>query len=227
VRAELAAQRQQRARPRPRPYTPPRFTGGFEIDVISRPDTGFERFDLGHASPRYGVFFGYDLVQLQPALSLLVELGAGLEHDTSDHLLSATTHGSLNSQTLQLGVGLRWDALRWLAPHLRVWGGASLFQLEIQGTTQTIDPGHATSGFGALGAGFLFHTAPRALEQDDGGLAALQLGLLVEAGYALRSAVDFSLKTKPDPRRIEVLDAGLGSLDLSGPYLRFAAVIRL
>jgi hypothetical protein len=109
---------------------------------------------------------------------------------------------------------------------VRAWGGASLFQLDVSGTNEAFDSGYATSVFGALGGGFLVHTPPRTFESQSGSLASLQLGLLVEAGYALRSDIDFRLRTQPDPRRIEVIDASLGSLSLSGGYIRFAAVVR-
>jgi hypothetical protein len=96
----------------------------------------------------------------------------------------------------------------------------------VNGTNVSFDTGHATSVLGSLGAGFVVHTPARTFETNEGKLAALRLGLLVEAGYALRSSIDFSLRTKPDPRRIEVIEPSLGSLSLSGGYLRVAAVLR-
>jgi hypothetical protein len=228
VRAALAQRRKQMLQEVK--YTPgdarAHFTLGLDVSAVSRPDAGFERFDLGHPCPRFGIFVAADLVPIREQLTLFVELGAGLEHDESDNLLGSYTRSELSSQTLHLGVGLRWDPLTWLSPQVRAWGGASLFQLDVNGTNEAFDTGRATSGFGALGAGFLLHTPPRTFETHSGRLAAFQLGLLVEAGYALRSAVDFSLRTQPDPRRIETIDASLGSLSLSGFYLRFAVVVR-
>jgi len=203
-----------------------RFTLALEVSAISRDDEGWRRFDRGTLSPRFGLAVAYDLVPIHKQLTLLVELGAGLENDESHDLLGLGTSAELSSQTLHAGLGLRWDPLRWLSPHIRAWGGASLFQLDIRGTNQAFETGHATSVFGALGAGFLLHTPPRLFESDTGKLAAFQLGLLVEAGYALRSQLDFSLRTQPDARRIEVIDASLGRLSLTGWYLRFAFVIR-
>jgi hypothetical protein len=202
------------------------FTLALEASAISRPDEGWRRFEHGKLSPRFGISVAYDLVPIHEQLTLLVELGAGLENEQSYDMLGLGTTSELSSQTLHAGLGLRWDPLSWLSPHVRAWGGASLFQLDISGTSQAFDTGYATSVFGALGGGFLLHTPPRLFESDTGKLAALQLGLLVEAGYALRSAIDFRLRTQPDARRIEVIDASLGSLSLSGWYLRFAVVMR-
>jgi hypothetical protein len=228
VRAALARQRKEVLTEAP--YTPgdarAHFTLGFEISGVARPDTGFERFELGDLSPRFGLFAAYDLVPIQEQLTLFVELGAGFENDEADGLLGLGTSGELSSQTLHAGLGLRWDALSWLSPQVRAWGGASLFQLDVSGTNVAFDTGYATSVFGALGAGFVLHTPPRTFEARSGSLASLQLGLLVEVGYALRSDIDFRLRTQPDSRRIEVIDASLGSLSLSGGYMRFALVVR-
>lgn len=228
VRDALARQRKQMLTEVPRTPGDARahFTLGFEISGVARRDSGFEHFELGRLSPRFGIFAAYDLVPVREELTLFVELGAGFEHDESQGLLGLGTSADLSSQTLHAGLGLRWDALSWLSPQVRAWGGASLFQLDINGTNEAFDTGYATSVFGALGAGFVLHTPPRTFESRSGGLAAFQLGLLVEAGYALRSAIDFRLRTAPDARRIEVIDASLGSLSLSGAYLRFAAVVR-
>jgi hypothetical protein len=228
VRDALARQRKQMLSEVHRTPGDPtaRFTLGLEISTVYRPDQGFERFELGHWSPRFGIFAAIDIVPLQERLALFAELGAALEHDQSNNLLGAGTSAELSSQTLQLGVGLRWEALPWLSPQVRLSGGASLFQLDVNGASGSFDTGYATSVLGALGAGFILHTPARTFETAEGKLAAFRLGLLVEAGYALRSSIDFSLRTKPDARRIEVIDASLGSLSLSGGYLRFAAVLR-
>lgn len=228
VRAALARQRKDmQAEVK---YTPgdahAHFTLALEVSTISRDDEGWRRFERGKLSPRFGLSIAYDLVPIHEQLTLLVELGAGLENDKSYDLLGLGTSAEISSQTLHAGLGLRWDPLSWLSPHVRAWGGASLFQLDVNGTNQEFDTGYATSVFGALGAGFLLHTPPRLFESNTGKLAALQLGLLAEAGYALRTDIDFRLRTQPDSRRIEVIDASLGSLSLTGWYLRFAVVLR-
>jgi hypothetical protein len=120
---------------------------------------------------------------------------------------------------------VRWDACTFLAPHLRLAGGASLFELQLDGNNfQESDS--AVSGFGSLGAGFLLHTPARSFETRSGKYASLSFGLLLEGGYALRSPVDFALRTVRDQRAIDVVNARLGRLDLSGPYIRTSLVVR-
>jgi hypothetical protein len=73
------------------------FTLGVEISGVARPDVGFDRFDLGRLSPRFGLFAAYDLVKIQEPLTLFVELGAGFEHDEANGLLGLGTSGELSS----------------------------------------------------------------------------------------------------------------------------------
>ena len=239
LRAELAAERARlqalapkRSEPAPAPRrhgdARARFGLGLEASAIARPDDGFTRFDAGHTSARYGLFAGYDVLELPALLALAVELGAGIESDDAPQLLGAARGATLTSQSVQLALALRWEALPFLSPQLRATGGVSFFQLELD--EDSLGPGydavHARSGFGALGAGFLLHTPPRTFESQAGQLASLRFGLLVELGYALRNPIDVTPHTRLGPGAIGVVDASLGRLSLSGGYVRSALVVR-
>jgi hypothetical protein len=235
VRAMLAEQRAleaRRARTReplgPRVYGDARapFTIGFDVDVLFRNDAGFHHFDGGETGVRLGAFASYDLLTLARDLHLGVELGAGFEHDSAPDLLGSGGKSDLDSQSVHAGVDLRWDALPILSPFARVTGGASFFQLSFAETTPALETAHATSGFGTFGAGVLLHTPPRSFEDHYGSLASFGLGVLIEGGYALRSPADFALHTASDPHAITVVDASLGRLTLSAPYVRTAIVVR-
>lgn len=229
----LAEQRTRQARrgaepERPRVYGDARapFMIGLDVDVLFRHDVGFRYFDGGETSLRLGAFASYDVLELAPSVHLGVELGAGFEHDTAPGLLGSGVKADLDSQTVHGGVSVRWDALSVLSPFARATGGASFFQLSFGDNTPALDTSHATSGFGTLGAGVLLHTPPRAFENRNGDLASFGLGVLIEGGYALRSPADFALHTTSDPHAITVVDASLGRLTLSAPYLRLSFLIR-
>ena len=237
LRAELAAQRARAAPHGPQPVAPqprrygdptPHFSAGLELSAIARPDDGWERFEAGHTSTRFGLFLGYDVLRLPARWVLAAELGAGLENDEALRLLGSRG-GELSSQTLLAALALRWTALPVLSPQLRASGGASFFQLELDSDLPG-SPGYetarATSGFAALGVGFLLHTPERTFESRDGRLSSLSFGLLLELGYALRRPLELALHTRAAPGAIQVIDAGAGRLDLSGPYLRSALVLR-
>jgi hypothetical protein len=183
---------------------------GLSIDAVFHSDEGFHLFDHPTANARLGFWAGYDLVTLDKRAVL------------SGDLVSAR----LLSQTIQAGVSVRWTGCSFLAPQLRASGGVSLFDLQLTVDSEPRTHDHATSGFGALGAGFLLHTPPRTFENSSGQFASLSFGLQFEAGYALRSSVDFALHSPPSDHAIPVVNANLGRLDLSGAYIRTSIVSR-
>jgi len=232
IRAELAAQRAAKAAARKR--RKPRVYGdagaanmlGFELLGSFRRDVGYEHFERGATSVRLGVFGSRDVLTLAPKLIASLELGVGFEHDSAKRLFDASSGAKLDSQTLHGGLTLRWDALSCVSPLLRAWGGASLFQLTFSGSARDFETERTSSRFGALGAGFLFHTPARTFESRGGRFSSFGLGVLIEAGYAWRSPVDFEI-SGAEGRAIRVIGPSLGGLALSGPYLRSAFVVRM
>jgi hypothetical protein len=229
IRAMLAAEREPHhayeKMPAPRAPSDAHawFMIGLQADAIFHTSPGWKLFDSSRANARLGGFFAHDIGQLPNRLSLAAELGFGIE-DMQGGWLNGQIPAELRSQTFYAGLQLRWDALSFLTPQLHAWGGASLFQLQLQGEAD--QESHAVSGFGALGAGVLLHTPPRTFETASGHFAAFQFGVLLEAGYALRSSIDFSLQNHAAANSIAVVNADLGRLKLSGAYLRSALVVR-
>ncbi|MET0387931.1 MAG: hypothetical protein ABW321_18305 [Polyangiales bacterium] len=231
IRAELAAQRAadraRRSRPLPRVYgdAGAPWLLGIELTTSFLNDEGFEIFNADRRQTRFGVLGQRDVLTLAPKLIAALELGASFESYEADRLLAL----EMKSQTLHAGVVLRWDALSVLSPIVHAWGGASLFQLDTRSGgpgSADLDVDDAASGFGALGGGLLLHTPARLFESRRGDFSSFGLGLWVEGGYALRSPIDLDLRTQTSARSIRVVDASLGRLSLSGPYLRFALVVR-
>ena len=199
---------------------------GVEIDTIFRDDVGFQHFDSGENSTRFGLFASHDVLTLARKVILAVEVGALFEHTDAPSLLGRGSDAELGSQSFHAGVDLRWDALPFLSPQLRAAGGFSLFQLELSDRERAFRTQHPVSGFVTLGAGVMVHTPPRTFESHSGGLSSLGLGLLIEGGYALRSPIDVALSAEPVDRGIPIVDASLGRLNLSGPYVRTAFLVR-
>lgn len=236
VRRALAeARAQQQASPVPRRAPEgPRVYGdagaaialGIEINTIFRDDVGFQHFESGENSTRFGAFASHDVLTLARKLILAVEVGAMFEQTQAPALLGAGSHAELDSQSLSAGLDLRWDALAFLSPQLRASGGVSLFQIELSDRGRAFRDQHPVSGFVTLGAGLLFHTPARTFESRKGDLSSLGLGLLIEGGYALRSAIDVALREETMQRGIPIVDASLGRLNLSGPYIRTAILVR-
>lgn len=229
-RAQMRAARrrvQERA-PGPRVYgdAGAALTIGLDITTMFLNDVGFKHFDGRGARPRFGVFASHDVATLARKLILAVELGAAIESADAPGLLGTNSQVSMDSQTFHAALDLRWDVLGFLAPQLRASGGVSLFQIELADRERSYLTQQAASGFGALGAGVLLHTPPRAFETHDGGMSSFGMGLLLEGGYALRSPIDVGLHAKAGTREIAVVDASLGRLSLSGAYFRTALLVR-
>ena len=200
---------------------------GLSVDAVFHDDVGFKLFDENKATSRLGLWASHDLATLTKRWIIAGELGFGLEGNDGTRLFSGDGEAHLHATTFHGALSLRWDACAVFAPHVRASGGVSALDLELQlGGGEAKETDHAASGFGALGAGFLLHTPARLFESRAGKVASLSLGVMFEAGYALRSPVEFALKNKGDSRSIEIINAKLGRLDLSGAYLRTSLVAR-
>jgi hypothetical protein len=199
---------------------------GVEFNLLRRDDVGYEHFRDGDRALRIGLFAVRDVVTIAPKVIGSIEVGVGFEQDRAPGLLGSSGGADLDSQTYYGAFSVRWDAVPFLSPHVRAAAGASLFQFDLPGRSDTFETDHEVSGFGSLGLGLLLHTPPRLFESRSGKFSSFGLGILIEGGYALRSPVDFALHAKGDSRRIAVVDAELGRLDLSGPYLRICLVTR-
>jgi hypothetical protein len=235
VRAALSAERARRRAPLPAAPPPPlepivhgnatpAIAIGLEVDAIFHQDIGFRLFDERRASPRFALFLGHDLASLTPRLILSGDVGFGFEDSEGDDLFAGSGKALLHTKTLHAALSLRWNISNVFAPHLRLAGGVSAVELELELEEHEHD--NAVSPFGSLGAGFFVHTPPRVFETRNGKLASLSLGLLFEAGYALRAPVDFALTAHGGAHSIEIVNAKLGRLDLSGAYVRSAVVLR-
>jgi hypothetical protein len=199
---------------------------GVDFTLLYRDDVGYEHFRDSDRSLRIGVFVVRDVLTIAPKVIGSIEVGAGFEQDRAPGLLGSSGGADLDSQTYYGAINLRWDAVSFLSPHVRAAAGASLFQFELPTQSATFQTDHEVSGFGSLGLGFLLHTPARLFESRRGKFSSFGLGILIEGGYALRAPVDFALRAKGDSRRIAVVDAALGRLDLSSPYLRTCFVAR-
>jgi hypothetical protein len=233
-RGQLRARARDVSRPPPRPAAAvvhgdagAAIGLGLSVDAIFHHDVGFRLFDQSKANSRLGLWASHDLATLRKRWILSGELGFGVEANDGTGLFDGSVSAHLRSSTFHGAVSVRWDACSIFAPHVRASGGASAIDLELEMSDGPNETDSAVSGFGALGAGFLLHTPARAFENRAGKFASLSLGFMFEAGYALRSPVDFALKSRSaTPRSIEIVSAKLGRLDLSGPYLRTSLVAR-
>ena len=197
-------------------------------NVLWRTSTGYDLFSSNDAAWRIAIGFGYDVLKLPGHTILAAEVGAMAEPDQGSNsnsgLLGNTISGSLSAATFMLGGSLRWAMTQWFAPYGRLGLFTSRYAVDIHATASdtTASSGvdwsyHRWVEGGSLGAGVMFNLPPR---------SPVNVGVLVEGGYWLQQSVDIQLEGSPPAGSISTLGARLGSLGNSGPYLRFAGLLR-
>jgi hypothetical protein len=202
---------------------------GLSGDTLFRSERDRLFFGTDDSSTRFGLWAGADLLRLGDYATLGVELGVGTEtsRPRDEPALTNQLEAELEGNTLLGGVSLRFALLPWLLPQLRIAGGASLFEMEIDVESDGVFVDRAVSPFGSLGAGVLLQTPPGTFTNREGNFGSLSFGMLVEGGYGIRRPIRFELKSKSESvQPIEVIGAELGELKLSGPYLRISLVTR-
>ena len=204
----------------------PRFTVAGSVESLFYADSGYDLFDdEDDLSTRLGLWVGYDVARLSPSTTVAVELGFGAESLEST-IWNGAIQTQLDALTLTAAVALRYSLFPWLDPQLRIAAGGSRLTFELETTNAGTFDDSALSPLGAVGVGLVFHTPPRVLENRHGNFATLSFGLLVEGGYAVRSAVEPELKSSTESNAIPLTRASLGELGLSGPYLRSSLLAR-
>ena len=205
------------------PSSPPktRYPIGLEFDVMPvwQKSSGFDLFSSNDIATRVGLSLDFDLFDVLDKTPLSLEIGWATESQ-SDSLFSGTWDTKLSANHLHGGIKLRYQVLSVLAPHLHLAGGASILRANYSVTdangTREFES-KDTVGFGMLGAG-VTATIPTQ--------AAVQPGLVVEGGYLISGSMALRLEPKPDSQALGTTGASLGTLERSGPYLRFGLFIR-
>jgi hypothetical protein len=235
IAAQLAAARAQRAKAPPKAPKKKRygdagapFAIGGSLEWQWYPDASYDLFSDDDVDLRGGAWLAYDVAELRRDVILAVEAGWQTEHAEQD-ARAGTLKAELTANAVHGGVQIRAVPVSWLEPHLRIVGGASFASAKLhayEAPRETFKD-HGVSAFGSAGLGFTLRTPTRLFEDDDGRLAWLSLGLMVEGGYTLMAPLDLSFDGPgPDSRAIALADADAGTLKRSGPYIRTSFVVR-
>jgi hypothetical protein len=184
-------------------------------------DAGYDLFDDDDVGTEVGLGLSYDVLELAPDVALVAELGWGMTSQEQGYLFGGAFTGTeLDLHRFSAAVSAHYRVLPWVGPHARVAGGVSLLDASFEGRESDErfeDSG--TSPFLRLGGGV---SAEQSLGEH------IAAGVLFEGGYTLAQGVALKLEPRSDSDRdgIDTRYADLGTLSLSGPYLRIAALIR-
>jgi hypothetical protein len=207
-----------------------RFTVTLDVaNVLWRTSTAYDLFSSNDAAWRIAIGASYDVLKLPSQIILATEIGImaepGQGSNANSGLLGGTINGTLSAATFMVGGSLRWAMTPWFAPYGRLGLFTSRYAVDIHaGPTDvtTSSSGvdwsyHRWAEGGSLGAGAMFNLPPK---------SPVNVGVLVEGGYWLQQSIDIQLENSPLPGSILTSGARLGSLGNSGPYLRFAGMLR-
>ena len=184
-------------------------------------DVGYDLFDDDDVGTEVGLGVSYEVVEFAPDVALVAELAWGMTSQDQAQLFGgAFTATDLELHRFSAAVGAHYRIVPWVGPHARIAGGVSLFDASFDGRES--DARFEDSGmspFVRFGAGV-------SAEQSIG--EHIALGVLFEGGYTLarRAALELEPRGDSDDDRIDTDYADLGTLSLSGAYLRIGGLVR-
>jgi hypothetical protein len=178
---------------------------------------GYDLFDDDNVGHFWGLAASYDLAQVADRTALFVDLGWATS-SLEQSLPEAFQHREMTTHEVAAGVGAHCRVLPQVGPHARlavgIWRWKATLEGDVPGERFEDD---GVAPFVRLGAGV-------SAEQTVG--ARVALGVLAEGGYTLASGAAIELNPVDLGDSVSTDTAELGTLKLSGAYLRFAGLMR-
>lgn len=196
----------------------PRYHLDGSRDAFSRETVGF--------AP--GLIVARDLLSEGSRVELAAEIGFDIEANTGS--LHQAWRTRVSTFTPVAGFSLRYRALKWLLPYLRVNAGAALHEVSLEGTDSSGTLEGSAWGFqGTAGLGLMFQTGTFA---RDGAFRRVRLAFTLEGGavYNAPVSIEVAPRAPADEReaadRLPVQRVRLGELDTSATYVRVGVGFR-
>jgi hypothetical protein len=182
---------------------------------------GFDVFSKSNVATRIGLSLDAELVDVLERTPLSVEIGWTTEAQGADVLFSGF-ETEYSAQNMHGGLKLMHRVTSFIAPHLRIAGGASSvatrFTADSASLTREFES-QSWVAFGMLGAGVSVSVPTRAVVQP---------AFAIEGGYLLSGSAALKLEPPSDAASSSLRTVGttLGRFERSGPYLRIGLSIR-
>lgn len=177
--------------------------------------SGYDLFDDDNVGQFWGLGATYDLMEVADSTALVVELGWATK---SEDFSSALTTTAMTTHEFSAAVSAHYRMLPMVGPHLRLAAGLWRWNAKLEGDSLGEDfDDKGTEPFVRIGAGV-------SAEHTLG--VRLAAGLLAEGGFTLARGAQMELYPVDPGEAITTRTASLGTLGLSGPYLRFAGLMR-
>jgi hypothetical protein len=197
-------------------WDPLRFAIAFESRTTWLSDNNAKRLAGRERPAAVGLSAQADVLNPQPDLAVRLDL-AWLGNSETSYANDSSLSERLQTHLFSLGIALRYQVLRYLAPFARISGGLGWDKV-------TVADLHDRQYFahGTVGAGLALRSPGLRLWQGD---HAPLLGLVahIEGGYVLGSSSDFVLHAhipSSSDNPIPSSEVRLGQVERNAPYLR-------
>jgi hypothetical protein len=195
------------------------FTLGIGGAIRFRSDSGYRQLHASKHQNELDVFASYDV--FQPVKRIVLAAGVSYRHASFGN----DSEVSIATDAVQADLIARYTLARFLFPQIRAGVGAQLSRVRLEDGAVFHARDRSAGVGGSIGGGLLLQTPRRLFETRRGRLGSLVIGLLVEGGYVFAGAANYRLKVKSDSD-LNSTRIALGKLELGGPYLRIAGVVR-
>lgn len=206
-------------------WDPLRFGVAAEVQTTWLQDDNARRLVGRGATTAAGLSLHYEALQPSPRTAAKLDL-AWTTATTSSNQSGSANLERFETNLLSLGVSLRYQVFRWLAPYARLAGGIGWDELSLgSGSARMHDT--VTYGQGSVGGGLLLRSLGLCLRPSPTPYCAAFMGQ-VEGGYSLGTSSTFALKSAPATgvaNPIPTESVPIGEMARHAPYLRISAGI--
>ncbi|MGC4069802.1 MAG: hypothetical protein QM784_35120 [Polyangiaceae bacterium] len=183
----------------------------FDVSPLWQRSRGFDLFSSRDISPRIGVTLEADIFDIASDIQLSLDVSAAMEQASDTILGNLETRFTSNHVLVGGRLRKSWHPL--FDTHLSILGGVDRASTRIGFDDTSVD----WLPMAQFGAG---------LSVMMPGRHRVRPGFLFEGGYVLSKKIDLPLASTQTEDSIEHSTASLGTLDRSGPYLRFSLFLR-
>jgi hypothetical protein len=210
-------------------WTPLPFTVAGELRTTWLQDSAARRLVGKGAPTALGLSLGYDAISLSPKATGGVDLGwAKVSTDNAQPYSNENNTESFKTNLLTLGLSVRYEIFRWLAPYARLAGGIGWDKLTVGNDAGSLSDEHKF-GHASAGGGIFLRSPGLCLSPSPASYCGALTGH-IEGGYMIATSSTFSLHSSPASgisRPIPTEPVPIGKLGRNAPYLRISLGVSL
>ncbi len=175
-----------------------------------------------------GLALHYEALRPSPNLTAKLDLGWVTTSASNTQPSNSANSEEYDVNLVTLGISLRYQLLRWLAPYARVAGGMGWDKLSVGNGSGNLEDKHKF-GHVAAGGGVFLRSPGLCVRRSPPSYCVAFIGN-IEGGYMVGTSSSWSLRASPasgvsDPVPTESVP--LGDMGRSAPYLRVSLGVAL